>query len=149
MFDLTVVVAVARAALWLHHDIAVRHYGQALDDLLFSFFTVWWSWMSFAWVSSTYDTDDIPNRLVSVVQVVGVLIMALGLGQEVAGQLTATLGYTLTRAALVALWQVPLRTGSAHLAGSVAAARPRSAGGVGSTVVCRARRAGVGSSGLG
>lgn len=104
LFDLTAVVAVAGAASWLHHDIAAGHYRQALIDLLFSFFTVWWSWMNFAWFSSAYDTDDIAYRLASAVQMVGVLIMAVGLGQEVAGQLTATLGYTLMRVALVGLW---------------------------------------------
>lgn len=104
LFDLTAVVAVSAAASWLHHDIATGHYRQALIDLLFSFFTVWWSWMNFTWLSSAYDTDDIAYRLASALQMVGVLVMSVGLGQEAAGQLTATLGYSLMRVALVGLW---------------------------------------------
>lgn len=48
LFDLTTVVAVAAAAAHLHHDLAGGHYLEAVPDLLFSFFAVWWSWMNFA-----------------------------------------------------------------------------------------------------
>lgn len=104
LFDLTVVVAVSAAASSLHHNIAAGHYVQAMVGLVLSFFTVWWSWMNFTWFSSAYDTDDIGYRLATVVQMVGVLIIAAGLKQALASQLTATVGYTVMRVALVYLW---------------------------------------------
>jgi low temperature requirement protein LtrA len=104
LFDLTTVVAVGAAASRLHHDIAAGHYVQAMIDLVFSFFTVWWSWMNFAWFSSAYDTDDISYRLATVVQMVGVLVMAVSMTLDTAGQLMGTLGYTIMRVALVGLW---------------------------------------------
>lgn len=104
LFDLTTVVAVSAAASRLHHDIAAGHYVQAIVDLLSSFFMVWWSWMNFAWFSSAYDTDDIGCRLAAVVQMAGVLVMAVGLTPDATDQLTGTLGYTMMRIALVALW---------------------------------------------
>lgn len=119
LFDLTVVVAVAAAASRLHHDIAHGQYLQATLDLGLSFFAVWWSWMNFTWFSSAYDTDDIGYRLVTVVQMVGVLIIGAGLTQGTMGQLTATLGYTVMRVGLVGLWlraarEHPERRASCH-----------------------------------
>lgn len=104
LFDLTTVVAVAAAAARLRHDIANEFYMRAMVDLLFSFFTVWWSWMNFTWFSSAYDTDDIGYRLASMAQMVGVLIMAAGLAQDGTDPQTGTLGFTIMRAALVGLW---------------------------------------------
>lgn len=111
LFDLTTVVAVAAAASRLHHDMAAGHHVQALLDLVLSFFTVWWSWMNFTWFSSAYDTDDISYRLATTVQMVGVLVIAVGLTQDGVGPLTGTLGYTIMRVALVGLW---LRAASEH-----------------------------------
>lgn len=104
LFDLTTVVAVAAAASRLHHDISGGHYTLAAVDLVFSFFTVWWSWMNFTWFSSAYDNDDIGLRLACVMQMTGVLIMAAGLMQHEQSQFTGTLGYTVIRVALVGLW---------------------------------------------
>lgn len=104
LFDLTTVVAVAAAAAHLHHDLAGGHYLEAVPDLLFSFFAVWWSWMNFAWFSSAYDTDDTGYRFATLIQMVGVLLMAAGLNQGAEGQFTDTIGYTVMRIAMIALW---------------------------------------------
>lgn len=112
LFDLTTVVAVAAAAGRLHHDISGGHYIEAIPDLLFSFFALWWSWMNFTWFSSAYDTDDIGYRIATGVQMIGMLLMTVGLHQGSEGQLTETLGYTVMRVAMVALW---LRAAYEHL----------------------------------
>ena len=38
-----------------------------------------WAWINFSWFASAYDTDDWLFRLLTMVQMVGVLILALGL----------------------------------------------------------------------
>ncbi|HTE65356.1 MAG TPA: low temperature requirement protein A, partial [Candidatus Binatia bacterium] len=38
-----------------------------------------WAWINFSWFASAYDTDDWVFRLATMVQVVGVIILALGL----------------------------------------------------------------------
>lgn len=104
LFDLTTVVTVAAAAARLHHDISGGHYLEACLDLLYSFFSLWWSWVNFTWFSSAYDTDDAGYRVAAVVQMTGMLLMAVGLHQGAQGQLTGTLGYTVMRVSMVALW---------------------------------------------
>ena len=42
-------------------------------------FAVTWAWINFSWFASAYDTDDWIYRLTTMVQMVGVLILALGL----------------------------------------------------------------------
>ena len=38
-----------------------------------------WAWINFSWFASAYDTDDWIFRLTTMVQMVGVLVLALGL----------------------------------------------------------------------
>ena len=42
------------------------------------FFAIWWAWMNFTWFASAYDTDDVPYRLLTLVQMAGVLVLAAG-----------------------------------------------------------------------
>ena len=62
--------------------------------------------MSFTWFASSYDTDDIPYRLLTFVQMTGALIIASGVYAVFAKQdLTITvLGYVIMRVAGVAQW---------------------------------------------
>ena len=39
----------------------------------------WWAWINFTWFASAYDTDDWVYRLTTMVQMTGVVILALGL----------------------------------------------------------------------
>ena len=41
-------------------------------------FSVCWAWINFSWFASAYDTDDWIYRLMTMLQMVGVIIMALG-----------------------------------------------------------------------
>ena len=71
LFDLCFVVAVAQAAAELHHAVAEDHLGAGLFGYVTVFFAIWWAWMNFSWFATAYDTDDVPYRLTTLVQIAG------------------------------------------------------------------------------
>ena len=79
-FDLCFVVAVAQAALPLHHDIAEDHIRHGVSSYLMVFFAIWWAWMNFTWFASAYDCDDDVYRITTLVQIAGALVLAAGVG---------------------------------------------------------------------
>ncbi|MEU8404382.1 low temperature requirement protein A [Nonomuraea sp. NPDC048892] len=106
LFDLTFVVAVAAATAELAHHIADGHGLAGLIPFLQVFFAIWWAWMNFTWFASCYDTDDVAYRLLTMVQMAGVLVLAAGL-PAAAGHddyAIVTLGYFIMRLGLVAQW---------------------------------------------
>ena len=44
-------------------------------------FAVIWAWVNYSWFASAYDTDDWLFRLATMVQMVGVIVLSLGLPQ--------------------------------------------------------------------
>ena len=87
-----------------------------------------WAWINYSWFASAYDTDDWVFRLATMVQMVGVIVLALGLQQAFAsivhgdtldnGVMVA--GYVVMRVPMVFLWaQVarddPARRGAARV----------------------------------
>ena len=106
LFDLTFVVAVAAITAQLAHGIADGHGLEELPAFLQVFFAIWWAWMNFTWFASSYDTDDVPYRLMTMVQMAGVLVLAAGVPSafEDGDYLAVTLGYLVMRAGLVAQW---------------------------------------------
>ena len=70
------------------------------------FFAIWWAWMNFTWFASSFDTDDVPYRLLTMVQMAGVLVLAAGLPAALEhGDFGAVaLGYVIMRLGLVAQW---------------------------------------------
>ncbi|WP_042431086.1 low temperature requirement protein A [Streptacidiphilus anmyonensis] len=105
-FDLCFVVAVAQAGSQLAHDLSGSHLGHGILGYLFVFFGIWWAWMNFTWFASAYDTDDVPYRICTFVQIVGALILAAGVPRAFADSdfsVTVT-GYVVMRVALVAQW---------------------------------------------
>ena len=78
LFDLCFVVAVARASSLLHHAISAGDAGSAVVSYVLVFFSIWWAWMNFTWFASAYDNDDVVYRLLTLVQITGVLILAAG-----------------------------------------------------------------------
>ncbi|QNE48275.1 low temperature requirement protein A [Glaciihabitans sp. INWT7] len=107
LFDLTFVVAVAQIAVQLARTITA---GTALTDgvgpYLMVFFAIWWAWLNFTWFASAYDTDDLPYRLATMVQMGGVLVLAAGVQSAFDKQqyLGITLGYFIMRVGLVGQW---------------------------------------------
>src|SRR5688572_20917564 len=106
LFDLTFVVAIASITEPLAHSIAEGHALQGLTPYLQVFFAIWWAWMNFTWFGSAYDTDDVTYRLLTAVQMVGVLVLAAGVPAAVTDNdyLAVTLGYLIMRIGLVAQW---------------------------------------------
>ncbi|MFF5446882.1 low temperature requirement protein A [Streptomyces sp. NPDC012888] len=105
-FDLCFVVAVAQAGRQLVHALAEGHTVDGITGYLFVFFGVWWAWMNFTWFASAYDIDDVPYRLATLVQIVGVLIYSAGIPRAFDGDdwTVAVLGYVVMRLALTAQW---------------------------------------------
>ena len=50
------------------------------------FFGVWWAWMNFTWFASAHDADDVPYRLLTLVQMAGALVYAAGVTDAVEEQ---------------------------------------------------------------
>lgn len=106
LFDLSFVVAVAAAAAELHHGVAENHVGVSVARYLMVFFAIWWAWMNFTWFASAYDTDDVTYRVLTLVQIAGVLVLAAGVHDAFAEKdfTLVTIGYLVMRVPLVAQW---------------------------------------------
>ncbi len=116
-FDLCFVVAVAQVGGRLVHAVAAGRPGHGVLGYLTVFFAIWWAWMNFSWFASAYDTDDVPYRVTTLVQIVGVLMLAAGVPRAFDGgdfRLVA-IGYAVMRLALVTQW---LRAGVAENGGA-------------------------------
>jgi low temperature requirement protein LtrA len=55
------------------------HTGAGLAGFSFATFSVSWAWINFSWFASAYDTDDWVYRLTTMLQMVGVLVLTLGI----------------------------------------------------------------------
>ena len=103
--DLCVVVAVAQAAYALHHAVVEDHVVDGLWHYAFTFFAIYWAWLNFTWFASAYDNDDVGYRLLTLLQVFGVLVLAAGIPRAFDDQFEmAVLGYIVMRIALVVQW---------------------------------------------
>jgi low temperature requirement protein LtrA len=106
LFDLCFVVAVSQAAGALHHDLVEGKIAHGLLNYLFVFFAIWWPWMNFTWFASAYDTDDVAYRLLTFVQIAGVLVVTAGVPSafEQLDFRIMVVGYVIMRIALVGQW---------------------------------------------
>lgn len=109
--DLCFVVAVAQAALALHHGLVGGHAGPAVLGYAMAFFAIWWAWLNFSWFSSAYDNDDVVFRLLTILQILGVLTLAAGIATFAAGMDEGEgrfgliiVGYVIMRVGLVLQW---------------------------------------------
>ena len=113
LFDLTFVVAFGTAAGELAHAVAQDHVGAGVVAFCFGTFGVTWAWINFTWFASAYDTDDWIYRLTTMLQMVGVLVFAIGLkpmfrsvyehGPTLDNDLMVW-GYVVMRVAMVLQW---------------------------------------------
>jgi low temperature requirement protein LtrA len=112
LFDLTFVIAFGLAAAQMAHALAEGHYFTGLVGFGFASFAICWAWINFSWFASAYDTDDWIFRVVTMVQMIGVLVLAIGLPRmfhsiEAGDHLdngVMVLGYVIMRVALVFQW---------------------------------------------
>lgn len=79
LFDLAFVVAFALAGGQLAHFIAEGHTALGIVGYAFVLFATCWAWINYAWFASAFDTDDWAYRLMTFVQMVGVVVFALGI----------------------------------------------------------------------
>jgi low temperature requirement protein LtrA len=112
LFDLTFVVAFGTAANELAHALAEEHVRTGLIGFGVAIFSVTWAWINYSWYASAYDTDDWVFRVATMVQMVGVVVLALGLpelfasieqGDTLDNDVTV-LGYVVMRVPMAFLW---------------------------------------------
>ena len=112
LYDLTIVVAFGTAADELAHYVAEGHAAAGVARFAFGAFAVSWAWLNYSWFASAYDTDDWLFRLATMVQMIGVVVLSLGLPQLFASidhgdtpdNHVVVAGYVVMRTALVFLW---------------------------------------------
>jgi low temperature requirement protein LtrA len=112
LFDLTFATCFSFAASQFAAELAEGRYAAALLGFGFASITICWAWGSFSWFSSAYDTDDWLFRLATMVQMIGVLVLAIGLPPMFAsierGQhpdnSVMVLGYVIMRVGLLSQW---------------------------------------------
>ena len=128
LFDLTFVVAVGQAANLFAHSVFEGHTWTGLIAFAIGVFAIVWAWINFSWFASAFDTDDWVFRVVTMVQMVGVCIAALGLpnlfhsideGGHVDNRILV-IGYVIMRLAMVSQWLRAARQAPEHRACSLA-----------------------------
>ena len=122
LYDLTFVVAFGTAANELAHYLAEGHFGAAIAGYCLAVFTVAWAWMSYLWFASAYDNDDWVFRVATMVQMVGVIVLALGI-EEMFASIdhgatldigVSVLGYVVMRLSMLFLWSLVARNDPAR-----------------------------------
>ncbi|MBN8882949.1 MAG: low temperature requirement protein A [Salana multivorans] len=105
-FDLVFVIAVSIAASHLHHALTDGHVLHAVGSYAIVFFAIWWAWMNFTWFATSFDTDDWLYRVLTIVQMGGVLVLAAGIGRafDDGDYSVMIVAYVVMRLALVAQW---------------------------------------------
>lgn len=103
IFDLTFVVAVSLLVDAVATELVHGDGWIIIPRFLMVFFSIWWAWNQFTWLASAYDTDDIPYRLLTMVQMAGVLVLAAGVPQafNYDNWTVVTIGYFIMRLGLV------------------------------------------------
>ncbi|HVH31483.1 MAG TPA: low temperature requirement protein A [bacterium] len=112
LFDLTFATCFSLAAAQLADGLAAGRGAAALLGFGFASFAICWAWINFSWFSSAYDTDDWIFRVVTMGQMIGVLVLAIGLPRmfssvergERLDNSVIVLGYVIMRVALVFQW---------------------------------------------
>lgn len=105
LFDLCFVVAVGQAAASLHHALAEGHAAHGVTSFATVFFAIWWGWLNFSWFASAFDTDDVPYRMATLVQIAGGLTVAAAVSSAFEGDFRLmVIGYVLMRLAMVFQW---------------------------------------------
>jgi low temperature requirement protein LtrA len=112
LFDLTFVVAFGQAATQFVRLLAEGHVLAAVGGFAIAMFAVSWAWVNFSWFASAFDTDDWFFRVTTMVQMIGVIILALGLpamfeslasGNGIDNSVMVA-GYVVMRIAMVVQW---------------------------------------------
>ncbi|OIJ24401.1 low temperature requirement protein A [Nocardioides luteus] len=112
LYDLVFIVAFGQAADELAHHVAAGRPVVGLVGFSLGVVLISWAWGSNTWFASAYDEDDWICRLTTMVQMVGVVIVALGLpemfaalaGGENGGYGIVVGGYVVMRVPMAVQW---------------------------------------------
>jgi low temperature requirement protein LtrA len=112
LYDLCFAVAFGIAGNQFAIYFSGHHYLAALGGFSFAVFAICWAWIQFSWFASAFDTDDWFYRVTVMIQMVGVVIVALGLPSAFASiqenqslDITVTVsGYVVIRMAQLVNW---------------------------------------------
>ncbi|KQV26374.1 MULTISPECIES: low temperature requirement protein A [unclassified Microcella] len=127
LFDLAFVAAIGVAADQFAHLLTHGHPAEGVFGFGFAMFAISWAWIAFSWFASAFDTDDWFYRITTMVQMTGVIILALGLpvffhsleeGQPPAN-LVVVSGYVVMRVAIVVQWLRVARQDPEHRATAI------------------------------
>lgn len=114
LYDLTYVVAFSIAGSQFAHMASNGEWGLGVFAYSFMLFATIWAWINATWFSSAFDNDDWGFRVLTMVQMVGVVVFAFGIGpffasvEESHGQHVdvslVVAGYIIMRLALAVGW---------------------------------------------
>lgn len=112
LYDLTFVGAFGVAASQLTHGIVAGHIGAATLSFLIAMTMIVWAWTNFTWFASAFDNDDWLFRLLTMIQMAGVVVLAIGLPPMFASieddapvdDGLMVIGYIVIRVAVAVLW---------------------------------------------
>lgn len=112
LFDLTFVVAFSQAGTQAAHLLELGHWAPAALAFTFAVFAICVAWINYSWLASAFNNDDVFFRVATMVQMLGVLVLALGIppvfhsideGAHVDNAVMVA-GYVIMRLATIALW---------------------------------------------
>ncbi|MEU1324337.1 low temperature requirement protein A [Streptomyces microflavus] len=112
LFDLTFVVAVGTASTQFAELLAEGHAAHAVIAFLMAMFAISVAWISFSWFASAFATEDWLYRVLTMLQMIGVVVFSLGLpamfhSVDEGGHLelrAMVAGYVVMRIAMVLQW---------------------------------------------
>lgn len=112
LYDLTFVAAFGVAASELAHGVSGGHPAAATVSFVIAMTTTVWAWTNFTWFASAFDNDDWLFRVLTMIQMAGVLVLAIGLPPlfasiESSGNVDIGLvvvGYVVIRVAVALQW---------------------------------------------
>ena len=116
-FDLVFVISVSTASSQLHHALSEGHAATGITSYLMIFFAIWWAWMNFTWFATSFDVDDWLYRVVTIVQMAGVLVLAAGIAPVFDAHepdfTIVVAAYVVMRVAMIVQWLRASRTNPA------------------------------------
>lgn len=112
LFDLAFVVSFAQSSEQGAELLAHGHIGAGVWGFAFCAMAICWAWVNFAWFASGFATDDWLFRLTTMVQVAGVIVVALGVAPvfeslsrgEPLDNTVLVAGYVVMRVGMLAQW---------------------------------------------
>ncbi|MDT0156148.1 low temperature requirement protein A [Microbacterium sp. ARD32] len=107
-FDLVFVISVSTASGQLHDALSAGHAMTGVVSYLMVFFAIWWAWMNFTWFATSFDVDDWLYRVVTIVQMAGVLVLAAGIAPVFDAHdpdfTIVVMAYVVMRVAMIVQW---------------------------------------------